>query len=193
MKTLLALITLIPTLAFADPTPPAAGTFSFDGNFRVIQLRKAELVRLDTEAGKKRLAELRQQGRECVAQQGSLVRCVGFENTEGAESAVTDKVNNQLSGAAIKFGKLEGGPSQDIKAPTYEEWSVMQAVEFFGKKWGGYRFMILSGELEKIALGNPTETSVIVRGEKFGYVFNIQRQESRDVILTYMIEAELAR
>jgi len=190
MKILFALFALAPTLALGSPSLPEAGKYTFQ-DFTVVQLRRAEMVRTNTEAGRERLQLLRSAGAECVAKQPELVRCLSFEKTEGSEELVKEEVSRQMHGTELIFSESEGVPSQTVNAPTYEEWLVPQAVKFFGKAWPNFRIMRLRGGVDKYAFGNPTELSVVVRADGLGYLLTLQRQPNRDVVLTYLLEARL--
>jgi hypothetical protein len=192
MKILLALLALVPSQALSSPSLPEAGTYTFQ-DFTVMQLRRAEVVRTNTEAGRARLEQLRAAGGECVARGPELVRCVSFEKTAGSEEEIAKEVNREMRSARLIFGEPEGVPSETVTSPTYEEWMVPQPVKFFGQAWPNFRIMRLRGELEKFVFGNPTQFGVVVGPRGLGYVFNLPRQLNRDVTLTYLVEARFQR
>lgn len=177
-----------------EPSFPLPGSASYQGSFSVTQKRSTEMVNANTEAGRTRLEKLRSEKRECTHLQNLNFRCVGFETAPGLEPEVAGKVNQLLTGAVLVIGEKKGEPSQSIDAPTYQEWFVPQPIEFLGKKYDHYRYAISGNEVHKMFFGNPAETGVVLRENgRIGFVLSFTRQLSRDVLATYIVEADFER
>jgi hypothetical protein len=190
MKVLLLLLSM--AAYGGEPRFPTDGTLLYQGEFNILQTRRQEAVHAFTPAGKARLEQLRQEGQTCEHVVRGTYRCVVF--LKASEDQVSERVNQRLRKARVVIGPESGTPSLIAKGSSYVEWLVRRQVSFQGQTYPHYRYSILDGSLHKLSLGNPAEHGFLVQDDgTLSLVFAERVQESRDVILSYLVQAHFKR
>ena len=147
----------------AGPGPPAPGTYSYTGEFAVLQKKVTEAVPTNTQKGQARVRELRALGYACQSAGIELARCTAFVSAEGSAAEVKERVDRRMAETELRLGPVAGEPALVAKSEIYEEWEIPQSGSFRGESFEGYVYQrLLEAGVDKLKAG---AMSVVRDGE----------------------------
>ena len=97
--------------AAPEVPPPAAGKYSFQGNFSVAVKLNYRVIYAFTEQGREELSKLRKQGYECWPKPRETYLCKAFASTDGSSEMIRSRVEREIGGKFLELGALRGEPS----------------------------------------------------------------------------------
>lgn len=177
--------------AFASPEmpPPEAGSYSFNGQFRVTMKLHYEIAHAFTLQGQQKLDRLRAEKYECWHKMRGTWLCKQFQATDGAAEIVRGRVEKELTGKALTLGERFGEPSLISKGTDVAEYRVIQKAAYAGREWTDYRLVMSQGSWS-IRMGEPTEVQFslaadggLSKWEQFPVT------ESKEAYSVYLVEA----
>jgi hypothetical protein len=157
MKMWFLFSTLLSLSAHAFQTKDLTGEYKYQGHaLNVLAVQDREVVYAETAAGKTRLEKLTQKGFTCEAKPRTVYLCTQFRDDLKLLAKWEKKINKEAAKESVVFQELTDAPSLINDAPELQEWRVPQTVEYGGKEYAEYRFLILNQKLAKISLDGAT-------------------------------------
>lgn len=189
MRYFLFLAFFLPIFAQAHELKiPAKGVYNFSTQFEVLMKKRFETVYGFTDSGRERISFLRADGYICNNTGREIFLCSGFLPEQGTESEIRASVLDRMQSInKVEFDELRSEPSIISEGSALKTWQVEQKVEFAGKSYNGYRYLVGDG-FEKIFLGEPAEqTFEILGNQKLGFPFILNETDSREVYRKYLV------
>ncbi|MGZ3693669.1 MAG: hypothetical protein ACXWQO_05685 [Bdellovibrionota bacterium] len=199
MRTFL-LIFLFPILAMAgkgDPIFVEPGQYHYSHEFEIGLQKRIEIVYGFTSEGTARIAELRRNGYICNLANRDTYLCSAFEtNPPRTPDNVESRVEALLNESSPDFGAIRGPAGFLRKSELNTEWTMPQSVDFRGKHYETYRFILSSNAtLQKIYLGEEVAEAgfLLDSNGKLSYPMDFSIRESNTVSHRYFGEAGFSR
>jgi hypothetical protein len=183
---------LFPLISLAgngEPVFPAPGSYTFQQRFELLQKKRFEIIYSFTDSGMDRMHELQEAGYICTSATRDTFLCSNFQSLAGEHPDLSERLQKQLNGVALVFGEVRGPAELLRKSSQSVEWTMPQAVDFKGKHYDSFRFILSpsAGGLQRISLGEPTDdTFVLSDNGDIGYTLVVSISESRSVFRRYL-------
>jgi hypothetical protein len=193
--------TLFFSLAFAAPAefpiPRLKGLFSYQENFHVPQIRRAETVQVGNAEGEKRVQTLRSEGYTCIRKNQVTRLCSKIWAPEKTPEGLNESVHRFMKPITLEFSGAENPPELIHDGSTTQEWQVSEKIKVIQTELSLYR--VVKNNKAQIFIAFPVSESqplnpVLFHNEdKLGLSVIANTKDSETSTLAYTIEAFLEK
>ncbi|GEM_PF-5522497 len=202
MRILASLILLIMSLtgALAEakvpvPTPRFSGLFDYQGNFDIQKVRRTELVPFLTEAGERRLKDLRRAGYTCIRKNAQIHRCAKTWKPETAPEGIAESLQDFMGSVEVEFFAGDSDAELIHDGSSVQQWVVRDQVRLLQSKVHLYRVnRTYEGRISlnfPVGEEQPLGTLNFHSKTRLGLVLVANLKESETVTMTYVLEPYL--
>lgn len=152
--------------------------YEFTGVVQPLGATQYEKVSVITEAGRKRVADLRAQGFRCSHVNDRVYRCWRAVELDETPKIVEDRIQSQNKDLTLKFGHAKE-PNIITDGEVYKEWWTATTVEFAGVIYSGYKTRYVHDNFQ-ITLGEAGVNAVMTFNIREGSLFRYHEMTLTD-------------